>query len=96
VKLGADRALADALGGSAAGWAFWRAALAAVEVAVERSRDRGDAFCSYPAGELRRFVRDLDDALALAETAVKVQELVNGDGEGSIADVLAARVRRAG
>jgi hypothetical protein len=93
---GAERALADALGGYAGGWAFWRAGLEAVAIAVERSRGREGAFCSYPSGELNRLGRDVLDALELLATAVAVQDTINGDGAdpaGSIADVLRQRVR---
>jgi hypothetical protein len=98
---GAERALADVLGGYGGGWAFWRAALEAVALAVERSREREGAFCHYPAGELRRFGSDLVDALAMLRTAVAVQLAVNADGAGdlqraeSIADALLERVRDA-
>lgn len=74
-----ERELVDLLGGSSGGWAFWTAALSALELAIAASRGREDAFCSYPPGELRRFLRDVRDALGLAATAVTVQELVNGD-----------------
>lgn len=101
MTIGADRALVDALGGPEGGWAFWSAALAAVELAVGRSRDRRDPFCSWPKGELERFVRDLDDALGLAVTAVTIQQLVNdGEADGrdrarreNLAALLLERVR---
>lgn len=102
MKLGADRALADLLGGSSGGWAFYRAALAAVELALERARDREAPFCSFPHGEFNRLLRDLEDALGLAATAVQVQNLVNaepderdGDRRAAIVDVLLERARAA-
>jgi hypothetical protein len=81
VSLGGDRALADVLGGYDGGRAFWLAALAALEQACVRSRDRTEAFSSYPPSELRRFLADVDDALGLAVIAVGVQEILNGDDD---------------
>jgi hypothetical protein len=99
-----DAALADVLGGFDGGRSFWAAMLAALELAIARSRDRDQAFSSYPSGELRRFLRDVDDALSLAVTAVTVQEVLNRDDRGigtpasrraAIDEVLQRRARQA-
>jgi hypothetical protein len=96
VKLDGDMALAEVLGGSRGGWFFWCAFLAQLEDAVRRSRDREDPFCSFPAGELRRMLRDVSDAFGLAATAVAAQQLVNGEDvvmpEATIVDVLERRI----
>jgi hypothetical protein len=91
-----DRALEDVLGGPSGGWFFWLAFLTHLAECVDRSRDREGSFCSFPDGELRRVVRDLEDALALATTAVAVQQLVNEDPvdvPDTILDVLERRVQ---
>jgi hypothetical protein len=102
VSLGADRALADVLGGYDGGRAFWLAALAALEEACRRSRDRAEAFSSYPPGEFNRLLREVDDALGLAAIAVGVQEVLNDDGangtpagrRAEIDELLRRRVRQ--
>jgi hypothetical protein len=91
-----DRALEDVLGGPSGGWFFWLAFLTHLAELVERSREREGSFCSYPVGELKRVVRDLEDALGLASTAVAVQQLVNEepvDVPATIANVLEQRVQ---
>jgi len=96
VKVDGNRELADVLGGSRGGWFFWCAFLAQLDEAVRRSRDREDPFCSYPAGELRRMLRDVSDAFGLAATAVAAQQLVNGEDvevpDATIVDVLERRI----
>lgn len=102
MNVGADRALADVLGGYDGGRAFWLASLAALEQAVVRSRDRADAFSSYPPGELRRFLHDVDDALGLAVIAVGIQEILNdepgkespAERRGEIDELLRRRVHQ--
>ncbi|HEY8775789.1 MAG TPA: hypothetical protein VIM33_04825 [Gaiellaceae bacterium] len=97
MKLTTDRALEEVLGGSRGGWYFWLAFLAQLDELVARSRDRGDAFCSFPRGELGRVLRDVEDAFGLAVTAVAAQQLVNEEDvdlpEATIVDVLERRVR---
>jgi hypothetical protein len=89
-----ERALADLFGGFDGGWAVWRAALSGLELAVERSREREGGFTSYPAGELRRFLRDVESALTLASTAVDLQATLNGEPRAAgLADVLVESVR---
>lgn len=84
------RELADLLGGYDGGWSFWSAALSAIELTIARSRERVDGFTFAPETELKRVLRDLEDALGLAVTAVTVQQLVNdGESDGR------ARSRRA-
>lgn len=103
MKLDGDRALADIFGGSSGGWPFWLAALAGLELALRRSRERESAFTSYPTGEFGRFLRDVDEALALAVLGAGVQDAVNGElKEGAtaerhalIASVLTERAREA-
>lgn len=99
---GYERALADLFGGFDGGWALWRAALASLELAVERSRDAEGRFTSFPAGEMRRLLRDVEGAVALAATAADLQRLLNGgeDAQGrsardelSVSTVLVDRVR---
>jgi hypothetical protein len=92
-----ERAIVDVVGGPDAGHAFWLAALAKIDHAVARSRDREDAFCTWPAGEWGRLTRDLEEALELAATGVDVQMLVlgepadKGQRRESIAEMLRAR-----
>jgi hypothetical protein len=97
---GLERALADVLGGFDGGWSFWRAALAELGEAIARSSDGRERFTSYPQGEFRRLLRDVDDALRMAATAVELQALLNGepDDKGAerrrdIAELLHARAR---
>jgi hypothetical protein len=96
-----ERALADLVGGYEGGWSFWRAALAQLDLAVERSRDGRDPFTSYPQGAFRRLLIDVDDALRMAATAVEVQAILNGEPDDKdaerrrdVAELLAARARR--
>lgn len=101
---GADRRLADVFGGYEGGVAFWFAALSALELAAARSRERRDAFSSWPEGEWRRFLRDVDDALGLAAIGVGLQEILNdesssdtpADRRRSVDEVLRRRAREAG
>lgn len=100
-RFGVDRGLADRLGGMEGGWYFWTACLAALEEAIARSRERRMPFCSWPSGELRRLLRDVDDALGLAVTACGLQDLLNGDDEDGrdderrddVAELLLGRAR---
>lgn len=98
--LGASAELADLLGGYDGGWAFWTAALSALEVAVARSRQGDGRFAHHPRGEFNRLLRDVDDALGLAVMAVATQDLLNGESdrarlEGHRQDLAAALLERA-
>lgn len=93
------RAVADVLGGFDGGQAFARAALAGVDQAVERARDRAEGFSSWPRGWFDRLLGDVGDALRLAAIAVVVQELLNeeelDDPSAALADVLLRRAQEA-
>lgn len=93
------RALTDVLGGYEAGWGLWLSALGQLEQALVDARDGRDRFCSWPPNELRRLVRQLEDAMQLATTAVEIQLAVMEEPERTlpaarletIADALHAR-----
>lgn len=92
--------LVDLLGGYDGGRGFWLAALAAVELAVRDARAGADGrFVSWPANELGRFLRQLDDALGLAVTGTLIQSALSGDElrePPDVAEMLLSRARQAG
>lgn len=97
-----DLALADALAGTDSGWAFWLAALALLEQAIARSRERDGAFCNHPDGEWRRFAYDLEKAAGMLALAVDVQNAIHEEPDAHgprrrelISDLLLDRVREA-
>lgn len=74
-------ALVDNLGGYDAGWAMFRAGLAALELAIERARERELAFKSHPTGVYHRLLEDVADGLRLGAAAAEVEELRHEDGQ---------------
>lgn len=94
-----ERALADVLGGTYnGGWAFWRAALSTLELAIDDAGDSHDAFRVHAPHAFERLLLHVDDALRMAATAVAVQLILDDEEDGrdvdrrrDIAELLHAR-----
>jgi hypothetical protein len=77
-----ERTLAELVAGRDGGWSLWSAALAGLELAVQESREFGEPrFASHPAGELRRLLLAIEDALRRGELAVELREAIMADGD---------------
>lgn len=95
------RAVADVFGGYDGGLVFWSAALVALERAIADARAGEERFRSYPAGEFRRLLGRVDDALRMAAAAVDVQAIIDEgeldgrerDRDRDVAELLLARAR---